>query len=157
MNIGGHNLQEHLRLLAPLFGLIAAVWALRMVVHASNAPHEIVHLLSVTLACAVSVLLATLLIHLRRFGGYANVIVSVVFLEVWTQLLIVAAIAFTALTGIHTVFADPVYSPGRMADPRIHIAAQLTFVLGFGIIFGIGMGCLLLVLLRLLVPLETKK
>lgn len=157
MNIGGHNLREHLRLLAPLFGLIAAVWVLRMVLHAARAPHEMVRWFSVTLASAVSILLVTLLIHLRRFGGYANVIVSVTFLELWTQLLIVAAIAFTSLTGIHTVFAEPEFSPGRMADPRIHITAQLTFVLGSAIIFGTLMGCLLLFLLRWLVPLETKK
>ena len=38
MRIGEHGFGDHLRLLAPLFGLIAAVWALRWIADIASAP-----------------------------------------------------------------------------------------------------------------------
>src|SRR5437773_9693050 len=42
------ELRDHFRSLAPLFALIAAVWALRLVLDAAGAPHAIVRLSTVT-------------------------------------------------------------------------------------------------------------
>jgi hypothetical protein len=54
MTGGRLGLRDHVRLLAPLFALIAAVWALRLVLDASGAPKGLVRLSSVTVAGAVS-------------------------------------------------------------------------------------------------------
>jgi hypothetical protein len=148
MNIGGHGLREHLRLLAPLFGLIAAVWALRLVVFAAGLPASSpwLHVISVTVFGAVSILLAVLMIHRRRFGSYANVVAATFLLVCWQQGLIVAAILFTALTGISNVYSAPAFSFGESYGA--HAAGHLTFGIGSGILFGGGMGCLLLWMLR---------
>jgi amino acid permease len=148
------GLRDHLRLLAPLFALIAAVWALRLVLDAAGAPSSIVRLSSVTVAGAVSVLLAVVLMHFRRLGRYSNVMVATILLVFWTQLLSVLAIAFAAVTGIQNVFAAPEYSPRRVG-PLPHIAGHLTFGLGFGILVGSAMACLTLWTLRRLVPAES--
>ena len=148
MNIGGHGLREHLQLLAPLFGLIAAVWVLRLVVFAAGAPASSLWLrvISVTVFGAVSILLAVLMIHRRRFGSYANVVVATFLLACWQQVLIVAAILFTALTGITNVYSAPAFSFGESL--AVHAAGHLTFGIGSGTIFGGAMGCLLLWMLR---------
>jgi len=154
MKISGHDLRDHLRLLMPSFGLITAVFALRLVLHASGAPSSLVRACSVTVAGAVAILVAVLFIHTRRFGSYPNVVVATLFLVTWEQLLLSGAIAFYAFTGISNVYSAPEYSPGRFADPWHHIAGHLIFGLGFGELLGAGMGCLLLWTLRRLVPVE---
>ena len=148
MRIGGHRLREHVRLLAPLFGFVAAVWALRAVVWAAGATKESLwlRLVSVTLAGALSILLAAIMIHRRRFGGYASMVASAFLLMCWEQVLIVAAIAFGALTHTQNVYSAPEFSFGE--SPWAHAAGHLTFGIGSGTIFGGVMGCLLLWMLR---------
>jgi hypothetical protein len=139
----------------PSFGLITAVFVLRLVLHAAGAPFGLVRACSVTVAGAVAVLVAVLLIHTRRFGSYPNVVVATLLLVGWEQLLISGAIAFYAFTGISNVYSVPEYSPpGRFVDPWHHIAGHLIFMLAFGELLGAGMGCLLLWMLRRLVPME---
>jgi hypothetical protein len=150
MNINGFSLRDHLRLLAPLFGLIASVWALRLVLGAMGASRLVLSICSVTLAGAVALLLAVLLIHSRRAGGYANVAAAVFLLECCEQGLISAAIAFGALTGTQNVYSAPEFSFGL--TPLRHILGHLTFGIGMGTLFGSATGCLLLWLLRKFVP-----
>ena len=150
MKIGGHDLSQYIRLLAPLFALIAAVWALRLVLDAAGAPSGLVRSCSVNAAVAVSVPIATLLIHFRRFGSYLSVVVTAFLLAGWKELLIVAAMTFTALSGIRTVYDAAEFS--RHMTFSHHVIAHLTFGLGFGELFGAATGCLLLWLLRRLAP-----
>jgi hypothetical protein len=150
MRIGGHGLREQLRFLMPLFGLILAVWLLRLVMDKAGTPPGIVKMVSVTVATAASILLAALLIHFKAFGSYANVVAAVFLLELWSQFLICSAIAFSALTGTMNIYASPEYSPH--AGPLAHIIGHLTFGVGLSTLFGSGMGCLLLWLLRHIVP-----
>lgn len=156
MTAGSLGLRDHVRLLAPLFALIAAVWALRLVLDAAGAPNGIVRLSSVTVAGTVSALLAVVLMHFRRLGRYSNVIVATILLVFWAQLLIVLAIAFAAVSGVQNVFVAPAYSP-HGSGPLPHIAGHLTFGLGFGILVGSAMACLTLWTLRKLVPVESDR
>jgi len=152
MRIGNHGLREHIRFLMPLFGLIAAVWLLRLVLDKAGTPAPIVRMFSVTVAGSASILLAVLLIHFKGFGGYGSVVVSAFLLEFWSQLLICSAIAFSALTKTMNIYSAPEYSP--RASPLAHIIGHITFGVGLGtLLLGAGMGSLLLWLLRRIVPL----
>jgi hypothetical protein len=155
MKIGSHGLRDHVRLLTPLFGLIAAVWLLRIVLDKAGSPPTLVRMVSVTVASAASVLLAVLVIHFKAFGSYASVVLAAFLLELWSQLLICAAIAFSALTGTTNIYSAPQYS--FHSGPGAHIFGHLTGVLGFGTLFGAAMGCLLLWMLRRIVPVAPGK
>ncbi len=155
MKVCGYGIREHVRLLAPLFGLIAAVWALRLVLDAAGAPRGLVRIFSVTVFGAVAVLLAVLLIHFRGFGSYPNVAVAALLLVFWQQLLIVAAIAFSTLTGTKNIFAAPEYS-GPGLTPGRHILGHLIFGIGMGELMGAAMGCLFLWLLRKILPMSSR-
>ncbi len=150
MKIGGHGIRQHIRFLAPLFGLITAVWLLRMVLYAASSPHGIFRVVSVTLATAVAVLLSAVMIHHRDFGSYPSVVASAFLLVTWEQLLVSAAIAFAAFTGLQNIYSIPEYSFGE--SHLAHIAGHLTAGVGSGTLIGSAVGCLLLMLLRLLVP-----
>jgi hypothetical protein len=150
MKICGHGLRNHLRLLAPLFGFIAAVWALRLVLGVASAPEIVLRWISVTLAGAFAIILAVLLIHSRRFGGYPNVVLAAFLLEAFAHLLISAAIAFYAVTGIPNIYTTPEYA--HQMTPTNHILAHLTLGIGSGTLFGSAMSCFLLFLLRKLLP-----
>ena len=155
MKIGKYGLRDHLRLLAPLFGFITGIWALRMILDFADSPAWIIHITSVTTATSVAVLLAVLLIHLRRFGGYTNVVVTALFLNIWAQVLIVAAIVFAAATHTRNVYTAPEYSiPGSTEDHWRHIHGHLTFGIGTGTLVGAAFGCLLLAILRALLPAQ---
>lgn len=152
MNICGYGLRDHIKLLSPMFGLIAVVWLLRWVLDAAGAPHQLVLAISVTAITSLSILVAVGLMHFRRFGSYLNVIVASFLLVAWGQLLIIVAVAFAAVTGIDNIFTAPEFS--RVADDRYlrNIFGHLTFGIGAGTLFGAATGCLLLWLLRKLVP-----
>jgi hypothetical protein len=146
MKIGGHGLGDHIRLLGPLLVLMAAVWALRIVLYAAGAPPFVLHVVSVTLAGAACTLLVAIMIHSRRFGSYTSVVAAVFLLSCWQQLLISAAILFTALTGLQNVYSAPEFSFGQ--NLWGHIAGHLTFGIGSGAILGAVMGCAVFWMLR---------
>jgi hypothetical protein len=152
MKIGRHGLRDHLRLLAPLFGLITAVWALRLIMDLADTPPALVRMVSVSVTGAVAVLVAVTLIHFKRFGGYASVVLAAFLLIGWAQLIIVFAIALTAWTGWVNVYSSPEYTYG--ATHLQHIAGHLTLGLGMEGIFASMMGCVLLWVLRRLVPIK---
>jgi len=153
MKINGFSLRDHLRLLAPVFGLMAAVWALRLVLAAVGASERVLSICSVSVAGPAALLLAVLLIHGRRFGSYTNVVAAAFLIACCEQGLIIAAIAFSMLTGTRNVYSAPEFS-GGMSDLQ-HILGHLTFGVGLGTLTGSAMGCLLFWLLRKFVPLRT--
>jgi hypothetical protein len=157
MKICGRGLRDHIRLLAPLFGFITVVWALRWALDANEVSPGLVRVFSVTGATSLSVLIAVWLIHTRGFGSYPNVVVASLLLTVFEQVLIVAAIAFSVVSKIENVFTRPEFS--RPDDPHHvkHIVGQLTFGIGAGILLGTATGCLMLWLLRRLVPTPARE
>ena len=158
MNICGHGLRDHLRLLSPLFGIIGAVWVLRLLLDAAGVSHKMLGVFSVTGVSTLAVLLAVLLIHFRRFGSFPNVVVSVILLVVWTQILVILAIVFSVMTGIENIFTAPEYSaPGYDPHHLRHILGHLTFGVGATSLLGAAVGCLLLWLLRLLLPARSAR
>jgi hypothetical protein len=114
-------------------------------------------MISVTTATAVAILLAVVMIHLRKFGGYPNVVAASFLLNIWAQILIIAAIAFSVLTQIPNIYAAPEHSvAGHDPYHLNHMYGQLTFGIGTGTLVGAAGGCLLLFLLRKLVPSQTR-
>ena len=157
MNICGRGLRDHVRLLAPLFGFITVVWALRWALAAAGVSHGLVRALSVTGATSLAILIAVWLIHTRGFGSYPNVVVASLLLVIFEQVIIVAAIVFSVLSRIDNVFTAPEFSI-PVEDPYHlrHIVGHLTFGIGAGMLFGAATGCLMLWLLRMLVPRNRK-
>ena len=163
MKVNGHGIRDHVRLLIPVLGLLTVVWALRLGLSACGSPRWCSRVVSVTGATAGCILLSAVFIHFRRFGGYANVVVSSLLLNLWAQLLIIGAIVFAVVTGTENIYAAPEFSLPEFArshlDPHHlrHIYGQLTFGIGLGTLTGAGVGCLMLWLLRLLLPMSSKE
>jgi hypothetical protein len=156
MSFCGHGLRDHVRLLTPLFALIAIVWVLRLLLDAAGVSHAIVRIFSLTAATSLSILIAVWLIHTRSFGSYPNVIVASLLLVVFEQLIIVLAIVFAVLSKTENVFTKPQYSMPDDPNHLKHILGQLTFGIGAGILLGTATGCLMLWLLRMLVPARAR-
>ena len=153
MKIGGHGLREHIQLLMPLFGLLGAVWLIRIVLAALGAPAMLIRLASLTVVGPATVVLAAVLIHSRQFGSYPSVVLSSFLLNAWVQLLIIVAIAFGTITGMENVYTAPEFSfPGDDPHHVKHILGHITFGLGFSSLVGAAEGCLLLWILRKLTP-----
>jgi len=149
-------MREHTRMLAPLFGLIFAIWLLRLVVGSMDASPRILAVLSVTAATSLSMLLAAALIHFRQFGSYPNVVVSSFLIALFSQLLIIGAVVFAVITGTENIFTAARFSVPDDPHHIKHIVGQLTFGVGSGILLGSATGCLILFLLRILVPVRCK-
>jgi hypothetical protein len=103
-------------------------------------------------------MLAVLLIHVRRFGGYTNVVLAGLLVNLWAECLIILAILFSDLTGTENAFTLPEYSL-RGDDPYHlrHIYGHLTFGVGLGTLSGAAVGSLLLWLLRRLMPVPPAR
>jgi hypothetical protein len=157
MNVGGRRIREHFRFLRPLFAFITVVWLVRLALGAAEAPVWLLSVFSVTAAVPTAVFLAVLLIHVRNFGSYPNVVVASLLLNSWGQLLVIAAVVFSVITNTTNVFTWSEFSmPGDDPLHLRHIYGHLTFGIGLGTLFGAGMGCLLLWLLRTIVPVGSK-
>ena len=156
MTFCGHGLRDHVRLLTPLFGLIALVWVLRLLLDAAGVSHSVVRVFSLTAATSLSILVAVWLIHTRGFGSYPNVALASLLLVVFEQLLIVLTICFAVLTKTENVFTDPKYSVPDDPNHVKHSLGQLTFGIGAGILLGTATGCLMLWLLRMMVPARVR-
>jgi hypothetical protein len=157
VKVCGYGLRDHIRLLVPLFALLTVVWALRLILAASGAPSGLTRLASLTVMGPAVVVLAALLMHERRFGSYTNVVLASFLLNAWAELLIVAAITFTVLTGKQNIYTAPEFSVPRHDPSHVgHILGHLTFGIGFGTLVGAAEGCLLLWLLRKLTPKQRE-
>jgi hypothetical protein len=151
------RIREHIRLLVPSLALVAGVWLLRLIVSVSGVPLWVTKLFSVTVSIPVAVLLSVVLIHSRRFGGYASVAVASLLVNLWAQALITLSIMFSILTGIINVYSAPEFSPGGLATQWEHIHGHLTYGIGVGTLVSAAVGCLLLWLLRLLGPQDAER
>src|SRR5262245_22360263 len=157
MRIGRRGLVEHLRFLGPLFALVGAVWALRMILAAAGAPHWLLGIVAVTVAAPVCVLLSAFLIHFRGFGSYANVVAASVLLNAWGQLLVVASIIFSVLTGLDNIYTAPEFSiPGDDPLHLRHIVGHLIVGIPIGTLVGAVEGCVVLWLLRIVMPARPR-
>lgn len=153
MKIQGYTLREYWQLAAPLFALILIVMLLRLIVGFLHAPGWVVKVLSLNGASSLAAVIAILLMHVRKFGSYQHVFIVTFMLIVFREILIIAAILFTVLTGIDTIFAAPEFSLPKDDPHHIrHIVGHLTFGIGGGTLLGGAMSCLLLFLLRRIVP-----
>ena len=142
--------KQLVRLLGPLFGVIFAVWFLRLVLAAAGAPGWLITPFSITGIIPVSTLLAVLLIHVKRAGGYAQVVLASVLLAAVGQLLISLAIAFTMVTGVENVFSAPGFTPSHSTHLE-HLCAHLLGIILFSALGSI-VGCFFLWLVRVLMP-----
>ena len=157
MKIGNRGLREHLDLLGPVFAVIGAVWALRMILAAAGAPGWLLGIASMTVATAVCVLLAALLMHIRGFGGYANVVAASLLLSIWGQLLIIVSIVFSVMTGKENIYTAPEFSiPGDDPLHIRHIVGHLVVSVPIGTLIGALEGCLVLWLLRSVMPARRR-
>ncbi len=153
MKFGQHGVREHVRMLLPLFGLIAVFWLLRWGLAEMGAAMWVIRLFSVNGSSSLAVVVAVLLIHVRNFGSYANVFLISFLLTLWGELLIILAILFSLLTGMTNIYTAPEFSlPSSDPYHWRHILGHLTFGVGAGTLMGGLMGSLLLWLLRRLVP-----
>jgi hypothetical protein len=157
MNMCGRGLRDHIRLLAPLFGFITVIWVLRWALDAAGAPHGLVRALSVTGATSLAILVAVWMIHTRGFGSYPNVVLASLLLVVFEQALIVIAIAISVASKTENIFTKAEFSMPDDPNHVKHILGQLTFGIGAGMLLGAATGCLMLWLLRMLVPARVRQ
>ena len=123
MRFGDKSFADHLRLLQPCLVLILIVWALRFLAFWMGLPDYVVRLLSVSGAIPLAIILAALLIHVRRFGGYVNLIVASAVLVCFGQALIILAIILGSL-GLENTYSLSRGAAGRL-DPTLHVFGHL--------------------------------
>lgn len=152
--IAGRSFGEYLRFLAPALSLVTAVWALSLILYVAGVPAWLVRPFSVILAAAISVIMISLLVHVRHFGGYSNMIFAILIVMVWVQVLIVLRILLILALGIQDIFPPRI---GHQGPVMQHIFGHLTFGVGFSTALGSAMGCLLLFFLRRLIPVSTSQ
>ncbi len=144
---------SQIRILTPLFLLAAAFWAIRIVLGAAGAPSWLLATFSATVVIPLTVFLATLGIYARKEASYGAVLISALFLVSFAQLLICSTILFSLLTGIHTIYTAPEFSPFEQPGHVLHLLSHL-LAIPVGTLFGFAMGGLVLWVLRKMVPTD---
>ncbi len=151
MSLRGLALRQHLKLIAPMLGIVMAVWAIRILAYEAGFSLTTVRLFSVTLTVQICLVLAVVQIHLRK-GRYFSVVMASLLFNLWAQLLICSMLLFAIVTGTSNVFTHPQFAVPGATNLWVQIRGQMTLVLGFNMLFGAATGSLLLFLLRWMLP-----
>lgn len=149
MKVNGRTLSEHLHLLKPFLALIAAAWVLRVTLVFAGAPDWLVRSFSLVFLSPIVIALMVVVVHVRRFGGYSNVIFATFLLTLFVHLLITSGILLTETMGIEKMMRPSFRHP----PPTVaHVIGHLTFGFGLGTLLGAALASVVLFVLRTLVP-----
>jgi hypothetical protein len=147
--IFGKRLSEYVEFCKVFLILIAATGLLRLALSLGGVPNSTVRWFSVSALIWIGVLYYAVRVHARGFGGYKQLLVITVLLNLTAQVIIISGIVLAIFTGTDNIFSAPEYAFGSDGKTWLHAGAHLTV--------GTVAGSLVPWLMGSLVLLVTKK
>jgi hypothetical protein len=144
MSLFGKSLSEYVRFQRPILGLILIVALARLSLSLAGVSNSVVKYFSVTAACALGLVLCSILVHTRSFGSYKQLLVLIGLQSITAQVLSAAAIALAIVTGHDNIFSAPEYSGGGDGKTWGHAGAHLVLATTFLTVIGWAIGSLIL-------------
>jgi hypothetical protein len=126
MTLFGKSLAQYMRLQWALLALTLAVGVIRLVLPFLGASPEVMRFFSINLMATLGMVVYPILVHRRAFGGVPEVWTLLVIQLAVGAIVIAAAIVFTGLTGVETIYSAPEF--GGTMNPWFHAGLHLVLV-----------------------------
>ena len=154
MTIFGKSLSEYVRFLRPILGLILLVGLARLALSMAGVSSSVVKYFSITAVSLIGLVVYSIGVHTRSFGGYKHLLVLLGIQAFTAQLIAAAGVALAIITGQDNIFTIPQYSGGVDGKTWGHVGAHLVPATLAVTLVGWGIGSLILYVTRKVVPAD---
>jgi hypothetical protein len=154
MTIFGKPLSEYVQFSKLFVVLVPIVGIVRLALSLSGESNSMVKWISVTVFVWIGVVYYSVRVHTARFGGYQQLLVICAILNVLGQVVIVAGIVLSALTGTANIYSAPEY--GGTLNPWIHAGLHLVVATTLGSLVPWLLGSLILFVTKKLASSDSK-
>ncbi|MBI1748190.1 MAG: hypothetical protein HYR55_16630 [Acidobacteria bacterium] len=128
------------------FLLLSLVFGLRWLVSECGLRPQFAQLFSLTALSIPIVVYLPLKLYNHKFGAYPQLGLIYLLMACWLNLLITGAILLAAITGRENIYS--LADLGRLTDHGTHILAHLTVGISVSTLINLGIGSIILSLLR---------
>jgi hypothetical protein len=152
MTIFGKSLSEYIRFQGPILGFILLVGIARLALSLGGVSSSVVKYFSITVAGLVGVVVYSIGVHIRAFGGYKQLLVLLGIQNLTAQVFTAAAIALAIFTGQDNIYSLPEYSGGVDGKTWGHAGAHVVLATIALTLLGWAVGSLILFVTKKVAP-----
>lgn len=150
MTIFGKPLSEYVAFSKLFLGLILIVGILRLALSLGGVPNSTAKWISMTTVVWIGVLYSAIRAYTSGFGSYKHLLIIVVLLNVAAQLVAIVAIVISIFTGQDNIYSTPEYSFGQDGKTWLHAGAHLLIGVPVASIIYWLVGCVFMLITKLL-------
>jgi hypothetical protein len=132
--------------------LILIVGLARLFLSLGGVPDSTTKWLSISVAALIGLVYYSIRVHTSGFGSYKQLLPLIFIQSVVAQAIVIAGIIIAIYTHKDNVFSAPEYSGGSDGKTWFHVLAHLILGLIIGPLIGWLIGCVLLFIVKKVVP-----
>ena len=153
MTVFGRPLSQYITFCKPFLILIPLVGITRLALSLSGTPNETARWFSMTALVWIAVVYYSIRIHTSGFGSYKQLLVVCALLNLTTQVVSIAGILISIVTGTDNIFTAPEFS-FAVSSQWAHVAAHVFIGTTAGSLVPWIIGSLILLIARKTAPLS---
>lgn len=127
MTLFGKSLSDYVRFQKILLILTLAFGLLRLVLSMAGVPREFVTWFSMTGLLLISLVYYPIRVHMKGFGGYAQVLILIAIQNLVTQVMTAIGILTAPLTGVDNIFSVAAAGAGQVGHATSHLVTWPVF------------------------------
>jgi hypothetical protein len=147
MTIFGKPLSEYISFAWLFLILVPLVGIIRLGLSLQGMPNHTVQWFSMTAVAFIGVIYFAIRVHTTGFGSYKQLLVLIALQNLASQVISIAGILISILTGMGNIFSAPEFSFGG-GNQWLHLAAHLLIGTTVGSLFPWAIGSLILFITR---------
>jgi hypothetical protein len=147
MTIFGKPLTAYISFALPFLILVPLTGIIRLGLSLQGMPNETVRWISMTVVGLIGVVYFAIRVHTTGFGSYKQLLVLVTLQNLTSQVISIAGILLSIVTGAGNIYSAPEFSFGGV-NPWIHLAMHVFVGTTAGSLFPWGIGSLVLLITR---------
>jgi len=121
----GKKFADYIRFEGWILILLVVVFVVRLALSLNGAPYSQIRWVSMNLVLLVGLIYCAVAVHLRKFGGYKQLLGLVLVQNVLSHTLIALAITLSIVTATANVFTAPEVSGGSDGASWFHVSAHV--------------------------------
>jgi hypothetical protein len=155
MTIFGRPLSDYIAFCKPFLILVPLVGIVRLVLSLSGTPNATAMFFSMTALVWLAVVYYSIRIHTTAFGSYKQLLVICALLNLTTQVVSIAGILISIITGKANIFTAPEFTFG-VGSQWAHVAAHVFIGSIAGSLVPWAVGSLILAITRKASPVPRR-
>lgn len=157
MTIFGKSVSQYVRFLRPILGFILVVGMARLLLSLAGVSVASVKYFSLTAAWLVGLVVCSITVHTRGFGGYKQLLGLIGVQSVVAQAFTAAVVVLAIVTGHDNIYSLPEFSGGSDGKTWGHVGAHLFLATPILTLAGWVIGSAILFVTKKAAPADTTR